>query len=239
LARWVRRSTKERANGKQSSPRREDYSPGRRKGLHRLAQIRTFAISQREEFSLFTSKFESDMPSHGVGLYRGIFRRAVQLQPDQLSPDRAATCPERICRDRYARTPRGGVTRPASPPARDRPQSGSSRPPSRQNLGTIVPAGPIEPVLAVADEGGPQACSRSLRWDFPVCGTASPRLKAAPVDKPIGPVIDLPRIVGIIAEVEFSHSLDPYRLLVPSASCEVTERQPFALGKPIRSPRRR
>jgi hypothetical protein len=68
LARWVRRSTKERANGKQSSPRREDYSPGRRKGLHRLAQIRTFAISQREEFSLFTSKFESDMPSHGVGL---------------------------------------------------------------------------------------------------------------------------------------------------------------------------
>ena len=50
LARWVRRSTKERANGKQSSPRREDYSPGRRKGLHWLAQIRTFAISQREEF---------------------------------------------------------------------------------------------------------------------------------------------------------------------------------------------
>src|SRR6202049_1842587 len=66
LARWVRRSTKERANGKQSSPRREDYSPGRRKGLHWLAQIRTFAISQREEFSLCTSKFESDMPSHGV-----------------------------------------------------------------------------------------------------------------------------------------------------------------------------
>ena len=63
LARWVRRSTKERANGKQSSPRRENYSPGRRKGLHRLAQIRTFAISQREKFSLFTSKFESDMPN--------------------------------------------------------------------------------------------------------------------------------------------------------------------------------
>ena len=75
LARWVRRSTKERANGKQSSPRREDYSPGRRKGLHWLAQIRTFAISQREEFSLCTSKFESDMPSHGVGLYGGIFQR--------------------------------------------------------------------------------------------------------------------------------------------------------------------
>src|ERR1700680_3843759 len=66
LARWVRRSTKERANGKQSSPRREDYSPGRRKGLHWLAQIRTFAISQREEFSLCTSKFESDMPGQPV-----------------------------------------------------------------------------------------------------------------------------------------------------------------------------
>jgi hypothetical protein len=37
-------------------------------GLHRLAQIRTFAISQRDEFSLCTSKFESDMLSHGVGL---------------------------------------------------------------------------------------------------------------------------------------------------------------------------
>jgi hypothetical protein len=32
------------------------------------AQIRTFTISQRDEFSLCTSKFESDMPSHGVGL---------------------------------------------------------------------------------------------------------------------------------------------------------------------------
>jgi hypothetical protein len=75
LARWVRRSTKERANGRQSSPRREDYSPGRRKGLHCLAQIRTFAISQREEFSLCISKFESDMPSHGVSLSGGIFQR--------------------------------------------------------------------------------------------------------------------------------------------------------------------
>jgi hypothetical protein len=31
------------------------------KGLHCLAQIRTFAISQREEFSLCTSKFECDL----------------------------------------------------------------------------------------------------------------------------------------------------------------------------------
>jgi hypothetical protein len=91
LARWVRRSTKERANGKQSSPRREDYSPGRRKGLHRLAQIRTFAISQREEFSLCTSKFESDMPSQGVGLNGGISRRcgtAPHKPPAQLTAPR-------------------------------------------------------------------------------------------------------------------------------------------------------
>ena len=50
-------------------PRREDYSPGTRNGPHRRAQIRTFAFSQRDEYSLRTSKFESDMPSHGVGLY--------------------------------------------------------------------------------------------------------------------------------------------------------------------------
>jgi hypothetical protein len=34
--RWVRRSTKARANSKQYSPRREDYSPGRRNDLHGL-----------------------------------------------------------------------------------------------------------------------------------------------------------------------------------------------------------
>ena len=91
LARWVRRSTKERANGKQSSPRREDYSPGRRKGLHWLAQIRTFAISQREEFSLFTSKFESDMPSHGVRSLRWDFPvcdGSVWCQYHRLLPGR-------------------------------------------------------------------------------------------------------------------------------------------------------
>src|SRR6202049_2475284 len=96
LARWVRRSTKERANGKQSSPRREDYSPGRRKGLHWLAQIRTFAISQREEFSLCTSKFESDMPSHGVGLCGGISRCAT----DRFDPSTIACSPGGPCRCR-------------------------------------------------------------------------------------------------------------------------------------------
>jgi hypothetical protein len=86
LARWVRRSTKERANGKQSSPRREDYSPGRRKGLRWLAQIRTFAISQREEFSLCTSKFVSDMPGHAVDLCGGIFRCAAPLPAHRPCP---------------------------------------------------------------------------------------------------------------------------------------------------------
>jgi hypothetical protein len=41
---------------------------GGRDGLRRLAQIRTYAIYQKDEYSLRTSKFESDMPSHGVGL---------------------------------------------------------------------------------------------------------------------------------------------------------------------------
>jgi hypothetical protein len=84
--RSVRRSTKARANSRQSSPRREDYSPGRRNGLHRLAQIRTSAISQRDEYSLCTSKFESDMPSHLVGLCGA---RAVR----RGAAPRAARCP--------------------------------------------------------------------------------------------------------------------------------------------------
>ena len=50
------------------------------------------------------------------------------------------------------------------------------------------------------------------------------------MDKPIGPVIDLPRIVGIIAEVEFSHSLDPYRLLVPSARASAKPRSGTEAG---------
>ena len=50
LARWVRRSTKERANGKQSSPRREDYSPGRRKGLHCLAKSEPLRFLKEKNF---------------------------------------------------------------------------------------------------------------------------------------------------------------------------------------------
>src|ERR1700693_2444448 len=59
-------------------PRREDYSPGTRNGPHRLSQIRTFAFSQRDKYSLRTSKFESDMPSHGVGL-RDVSRRDARV----------------------------------------------------------------------------------------------------------------------------------------------------------------
>src|SRR5580704_11096685 len=67
LGRWVRRSTKARANSKQSSPVEKIISPEGCNGLHRLAQIRTSATSQRDEYSLCTSKFESDMPNRSRG----------------------------------------------------------------------------------------------------------------------------------------------------------------------------
>src|SRR5580692_5601120 len=42
--------------------------PGDRDRLGCVTQIRVRATSQRDEFSLCTSKFESDHPSHAVGL---------------------------------------------------------------------------------------------------------------------------------------------------------------------------
>ena len=42
--------------------------PGERDRLGCVTQIRVRATCQRDEFSLCTSKFESDMPSHAVGL---------------------------------------------------------------------------------------------------------------------------------------------------------------------------
>jgi hypothetical protein len=60
-------------------------SPESRNGLHRLAQIGTFAIFQRDEYSLCTSKFESDMPSHGVGL-SDVSRRDALLAFRQQDP---------------------------------------------------------------------------------------------------------------------------------------------------------
>ena len=49
-------------------PPREDYSPLRPDSLPPLPRIRKLPHVQRDEYSLCTSKFESDMPSHGVGL---------------------------------------------------------------------------------------------------------------------------------------------------------------------------
>src|ERR1700724_742425 len=47
---------------------REDYPPGRPRRSGCVTQIRVRATCQRDEFSLCTSKFESDHPSHAVGL---------------------------------------------------------------------------------------------------------------------------------------------------------------------------
>src|SRR5580693_292148 len=60
--RWVHRSTKARANSKQSSPIEKIILPGARNGLRRLAKIRTFAISQREYSSLSVGL--ADVQSH-------------------------------------------------------------------------------------------------------------------------------------------------------------------------------
>jgi hypothetical protein len=48
--------------------------------LVQAAQIRTHATCQRDEFSLCTSKFESDMPSHAVGLRDVQKRRADRAE---------------------------------------------------------------------------------------------------------------------------------------------------------------
>jgi hypothetical protein len=60
----------------------------RQRGLRWILEIRTLPRVQRDEFSLFTSKFESDMPSHGVGLYGGIsgLPTSVMANLDLLLP---------------------------------------------------------------------------------------------------------------------------------------------------------
>jgi hypothetical protein len=72
LARWVRRSTKARANSKRSSLVEKIILPRGPDGLPRLSRIRKLPNIQRDEYSFCTSKFESDMPSHGVGLCSGM-----------------------------------------------------------------------------------------------------------------------------------------------------------------------
>jgi hypothetical protein len=87
--RWVRRSTKARANSKQSGPRREDYSPGMpQRSSEQACANPNLYTSQRDEYSLCTSKFESDMPSHAVGLTDGVEMRfpCRSAPPSQRRP---------------------------------------------------------------------------------------------------------------------------------------------------------
>ena len=60
--------------------------------LVRVAQIRTPAIFQRDEFSLCTSKFVSDMPSHAVGVPDG--ERMAVLTPTTLPPKSSSGPPK-------------------------------------------------------------------------------------------------------------------------------------------------
>jgi hypothetical protein len=73
-----------RAGNEQSSLAQKIILLRGQDGLRRSARIRTLPNIQRDEFSFCTSKFESDMPSHGVGLSGGISRCAT----DRLGPSR-------------------------------------------------------------------------------------------------------------------------------------------------------
>jgi hypothetical protein len=66
--RWVDMGERATAIRKQSGPSREGYPPVDRDRLGYVTQIRVRATCQRDEFSLFTSKFESYVPSHAVSL---------------------------------------------------------------------------------------------------------------------------------------------------------------------------
>jgi hypothetical protein len=79
LARWVHRSTKARANSKQSSLAEKIILLGRATVRIGVRKSEPLLFSQRDEYSLCTSKFESDMPSHGVGLYDVSRRDALVL----------------------------------------------------------------------------------------------------------------------------------------------------------------
>ena len=61
-------SIKITAAARESSGQRMIILPKDRSRLGCVTQIRVRATCQRDEFSLCTSKFESDMPSHAVGL---------------------------------------------------------------------------------------------------------------------------------------------------------------------------
>jgi hypothetical protein len=59
----------------------EKNSPKRRNGLRRWLKSRTLPCVQRDDFSLCTSKFESDMASHAVGSHRLNFPTVENLPP--------------------------------------------------------------------------------------------------------------------------------------------------------------
>ena len=75
--------------------------PGDRDRLGCVTQIRVRATCQRDEFSLCTSKFESDHPSHAVGLADGTKSRAEDLaahptvKPVALVADAIQDCSRR------------------------------------------------------------------------------------------------------------------------------------------------
>jgi hypothetical protein len=75
LKHWPRRFTRMRSGNEQSSLAPKIILLERYNGLRWLRRIRILR-HQRDEFSLCTSKFESDMPSHGVGL-RDVSRRVM------------------------------------------------------------------------------------------------------------------------------------------------------------------
>jgi hypothetical protein len=71
-------------------------SPWRRNGLHRLARIRTFTISQRDEFSLFTSKsnrcVKTVLPSSAAAHSRLRRMPAPRTHSCSYRPPRCCAC---------------------------------------------------------------------------------------------------------------------------------------------------
>src|ERR1700738_2206382 len=65
LAIWARGRLR---SGNSPAPAEKIILPGDRDHLGCVTEIRVPATCQRDEFSLCTSKFESDHPSHAVGL---------------------------------------------------------------------------------------------------------------------------------------------------------------------------
>jgi hypothetical protein len=115
------------------SPRRSGNSPahaekiilrGDRERLSRGAQIRTHATCQRDEFSFCTSKFESDHPSHAVGL-------SWKTRPSQFAAGRGAGSGSIGAPAVKARSNATSACSPRSPSCRPASWPPSSTPPRR------------------------------------------------------------------------------------------------------------